>query len=151
MSRSQGRLAHAPCVPHMPLSGRDALLLWIGGRTIQDFCCSVPPDSCSVELDYDPRRQRLHCSIRVVRFRLPSGRTFAMRGHITLLVLRSLHTPPPPNLVHRTERMARRLLAMTHVRTAGDPTPLYDNDGDPHWLLLHIHLESQLHQQIYGP
>ena len=105
MSRSQGRLAHAPCVPHMPLSGRDALLVWIGGRIIQDFSCSLPPDSWVVQLDYDPGRHRLHCSIQVVRFRLPSGWTLAMRGHITLLVLRHLQTPPPAALVQSTERM----------------------------------------------
>ena len=95
------------------------------------------------------QQQRLYVRIRVVHFRLPSGLAFAMRGHIALLVLRSLHTPPPPNLVQRTERMARRLLEMTHIRTAGNATPLHDNDGDPHRLLLHIHVQSQLHQQLW--
>ena len=27
---------------------------------------------------------------------------------------------------------------------------MYDNDGDPHRLLLHIHVQSQLHQQLWS-
>ena len=134
----------------MPLTGWQAAAAWTLARNVQECCCTIPEDACTLRYKLSDGRLWIGLSASSCQL-LGSAERRCGKLHITILTAYGIASMPPQDLLVRLLRSFKEAVSRTPFVVAGEPEPILDLITDlPHRVLVTLKVQSQLHAKLFS-